>query len=127
MFLIVPKNNKLVPVCPPISQYVSNGERKWMNVRSSHDLYLLVGLILGKLHNICSLGGFCGLAFAIALATEKMINRASFLALYYRPVRLSDAGVYECQISTKSKMSHYIKLEVVGKYKPEVAKSTFTL
>lgn len=33
--------------------------------------------------------------------------------LHIKPVRLSDAGVYECQISTKSKMSHYIKLEVV--------------
>eukprot|EP00094_Tigriopus_californicus_P005156 TCALIF_04970-PA protein Name:"Protein of unknown function" AED:0.03 eAED:0.18 QI:0/0.66/0.71/0.85/0.83/0.85/7/60/336 len=33
--------------------------------------------------------------------------------LHIKPVRLSDAGVYECQISTKSKMSHYIKLDVV--------------
>lgn len=39
------------------------------------------------------------------------------LIVFFRTLNKEDAGFYECQISTKVKMSHYVHLIVIGNSK----------
>lgn len=36
--------------------------------------------------------------------------------LQVKYVQARDAGLYECQVGTEPKMSHFVQLNVVGKY-----------
>lgn len=42
---------------------------------------------------------------------QKYIRRVVFQVKY---VQARDAGVYECQVGTEPKMSHFVQLNVVG-------------
>lgn len=39
-----------------------------------------------------------------------------FLDLQVKYVQARDAGVYECQVGTEPKMSHFVQLNVVGEF-----------
>ena len=46
-------------------------------------------------------------------------NQYYFLLAFYlcfRYVQPRDAGIYECQVSTEPKMSHFVQLNIVGKF-----------
>ena len=52
------------------------------------------------------------------IGSDHLSTRCSILTyvfMYSRYVQPRDAGLYECQVSTEPKMSHFVQLNIVGK------------
>lgn len=43
-------------------------------------------------------------------------TESTVLVLQVKYVQARDAGVYECQVGTEPKMSHFVQLNVVGQW-----------